>query len=286
MADTAAFYSNWGQGDVSLDVGALPHVNANDEIVDVEVLGVILISQTCDIVNDVAEPGAPAFVQVAGLVEQDPKFVEEVRKFRRPNYLYVPALAEKNIVADLGLVATFDRMALEKWTRIPAPDDTVSKGHCSFALGRQRSRHAFPDQWAKAFGKLRDWLKSKAGKQSDEGRFVDAIEEVRVIADDVDFPKSVDVICMVPASLTEAQRHTWAKSMCPTMMKKFDPEWCSDIVVRLATTREMTAEEYLSGRPLDFEAMSRAANDDTPQAMSPKIESGEKIPGLFPSRPK
>ncbi|RYG59992.1 hypothetical protein EON80_25130, partial [bacterium] len=33
---------------------------------------------------------------------------------------------------------------------------------------------------APAFGKLRDWIKSRARKDSDEGRFVDAIEELRV----------------------------------------------------------------------------------------------------------
>jgi hypothetical protein len=268
-------FAEWGQGDASLDVDALPHVNAENEIIDLRVAGVVITSQTCDIVNGSSLPGSPALIQVAGLVEQNARFVEEVRKFRRPRYLYVPALSHRNLVADLELTATYDRAVLSKWTRVPAPQDRESRSHCSFALGRQRARHAFPDLWATAFDKLRDWIKARAGKDSDEGRFVDAIEELRVVADDVDRPPSIDIICIMPVTATPSQRAAWAATMIPLMTGKLDKAWCPNVVVRLATTRELTAEEYLSARPLDFEAMSRAANDDAPIAgRPPKAETG------------
>lgn len=262
MAGETEYYVNWGQGDVSLDVVALPHVNADNDIVDLRVSGVVVISQTCDIVNGVAREGSPALIQVAGLVEQDPRFVEEVRKFRRPRYIYVPAVADRNLVGDLELAATYDRAILERWTRVPASADVEARARCSFALGRHRSRHAFPDSWAPAFSKLRDWVKGRVGKTSDEGVFIDAVEEFRVIGDDSDKPTSLEVLCIIAPSATPAQRNTWVKTMLPKMEGKFDKKWCSSVTFRLATTRELSAEEYLTSKPLDFEAMSRAANDD------------------------
>lgn len=283
MSDGEDYFAKWGQGDVSLDVNALPHVNADNEIVDIEVAGIVIISQTCDIVNGISAPGSPALIQVAGLVKQDPRFLEEVKKFRRPRYIHIPAVSDQNLVGDLELVATYDRAVLERWERLPAPADVQSRSHCSFALGRHRSRHAFPDSWAPAFGKLRDWIKARAGKGSDEGLFVSALEEIRVIGDDAEQPASIDVICIMPATATPAERVAWLATMCPAIHKRIPPSFCPDVTVRLATTRELSAEEYLASRPLDFDAMSRAANDDdAPQ----KLDASDITIGKSQTKPE
>ena len=104
----------WRQGDISLDEGlefvhladlSRPHspasaqvaqnladageaIEPGAEFVLDEVRGMVMLSQTCDVV-----PGCRnrPFVEVAPLIEVPGPWVEEIRRLKRPAYAYVPA---------------------------------------------------------------------------------------------------------------------------------------------------------------------------------------------------
>lgn len=255
-------HRNWLQGDASLDVRALPYVDREDEVVDIAVEGVVVLTQTCDILN--AENGleVPAMIQVAGLVLVSEIFVEEVRRYRMPRYMHVPAVAHLNLVADLNLCATFDRAVLERWTRLPALTDTEGRRRTGFVLGRHRSRNAFPDRWSPAFGKVKDWIRSKGGKSSDEGAFVNAIEEMRIAAEDVDAPAEAIVYIIVSKATPQAIRSKWTTEMLPKLRAKVDRSWGCEVTFVIQTLAEMTAEDHVNSSLMDFDALTRAANDD------------------------
>ncbi len=107
---------DWRQGDVSLDAGlgymhladlARAHSPASlayvadlvgptgtADLIPVfeEVEGVVMLTQTCDIVRPcIRRP----FVEVAPLAGLNEKEVEEVRLMMRPSFAYVPAMAVK-----------------------------------------------------------------------------------------------------------------------------------------------------------------------------------------------
>ena len=107
----------WRQGDVSRDAGlgflhladlTRPHSPASLQVAKAmeergealvagpvpildEVRGVVMLSQTCDVVRECQNR---PFVEVAPLIEMSRHEVEDVRRLKRPAFAYVPATAE------------------------------------------------------------------------------------------------------------------------------------------------------------------------------------------------
>ena len=93
----------WRQGDVALDADTFVHVaDGGTPLTDgaaeagpgVNVVletaeGVVVLSQTCDIVKSCLKQ---AFVEVARLVEVEETIAHEIERGYRPNYAVVPAL--------------------------------------------------------------------------------------------------------------------------------------------------------------------------------------------------
>lgn len=138
-AEIDAAIRNWRQGDVTLDRGLefLHLVNlsrplspsaqrtadsstqpAPDESVPLmeEVPGLVILSQTCDIVRNCIER---PFVEVAPLVLVEDDHLEDIKRLKRPAFAYVPATASCRLVADLDRSMTIEKSIVAKWTRIP-----------------------------------------------------------------------------------------------------------------------------------------------------------------------
>ena len=132
----------WRQGDVSLDADleflhfadlSRPHSPASIQVADAleangealepgatavldGVRGVVVLSQTCDIVRGCRfQP----FVEVAPLVEVDEVWIEEIRRLKRPGFAYIPNISDERLVADLDRVMTVEKALAARWTRIP-----------------------------------------------------------------------------------------------------------------------------------------------------------------------
>ena len=257
MAGEAGDHTIWEQGDACLSVDELPVIVSDEGDADfIAVSGVVVLTQTCDMIRDSAD--RPHF-HVAALVPATSDEIEQIRRFARPQYVYVPQCAEMGLVGDLDLITSYSKSVLTGWTRLPAPAVADARRDFGYATGRHRSRVAFPDRWAAELDKLRNWLRSKSQKSSPEGIFAAAIEQMRIVANDVDCPDEAEILCLIPPGVTQTVRSEWAKVMIPKLQSKIDDNWGCKVVFRIATTNEITAAEYLNSLRLDFDALSRAA---------------------------
>lgn len=82
------------------------------DLAEEEVRGFVVVTQTCDIVRFcISRP----FVEVVPLVEVDERDMSEIQKARRPQYAYIPEVAELNLVADLDRVMTVEKSVVVEW---------------------------------------------------------------------------------------------------------------------------------------------------------------------------
>lgn len=201
-ADEPAFKA-WRQGDATLDadlefahLADLSHpatkqtadaaaalgqqVPAAPAMVSDAVPGLVVLSQTCDIVRDTDKR---PYIEVAPLVEVEPGELEQIRKMKFPNRAYVPGLADRCLVADLDRTMAVEKPVLSTWGRIEGCRDRDEIVAFQEALKRKRGRFAFPDDFEKAVQKLQKRISDRAGKQSREGIYVDSLTEIRVRAE-------------------------------------------------------------------------------------------------------
>lgn len=195
----------WRQGDVCLDDGleflhladlSRPHSAASVQVAKVlassdedfeaggtpvldKVLGMAVLSQTCDVVRGCQER---PFVEVAPLVEVPESWVEEVRRLKRPAFAYVPATADRQLVADLDRTMTVEKALIAGWARTPGWAADKDRRDFARALARKRSRFAFPNDFVIAARSLQERLIKKHHRQTDEGAHLRALREIRVRA--------------------------------------------------------------------------------------------------------
>ena len=195
----------WRQGDVSLDAGleflhladlSRPHSPAsrqaaedmanNGEALEAgampvldEVRGMVMLSQTCDVVRGCRDR---PFVEVAPLIEMSRQEVEAIRRLKRPAFAYVPATAEAHLVADLDRTMTVEKSLVARWTRKPGWKTDAELRDFALALARKRSRFAFPDDFVAAARALQRHLVDKHDKETEEGAHLRVLREIRVRA--------------------------------------------------------------------------------------------------------
>ena len=106
--------------------------------------GVVVLTQTCDIVRSCRER---PFVEVAALMEVEEARLRETRKALLVNRVYVPGIADRRLVADLDRVMTVEKAVLVRWPRTPGYSTEAEARAFGEALGRKRTRPAFPDDF-------------------------------------------------------------------------------------------------------------------------------------------
>jgi hypothetical protein len=79
-----------------------------ESLVKSVVRGFVVLTQTCDLVRDCQDR---PYLEISPLIEIETNFLEEVRKMKRPQYAYIPGIAEKNLVADLDRVMTVEKLS-------------------------------------------------------------------------------------------------------------------------------------------------------------------------------
>jgi hypothetical protein len=146
-------------------------LDGDGDLVESEVLGLAVVTQTCDIVRScLSRP----FLEVVPLVE--------VKRGRRPQYAFIPNLAEKYLVVDLDRVMTIEKAVASEWQRLPGCTTDEERRMLAQALSRKRSRFAFPDDFTRLVSKLQRRLQEKHDRTSDEGEALRALREIRVRA--------------------------------------------------------------------------------------------------------
>lgn len=185
--EPAQAIAEWRQGDFALGVGefflhTVPSTVEGElfeSAVDESIAGLVVISQTCDIVND----GLEGFVTVCPLVEINAEQVANVGSGRTPIYAAIEGVSNNALVADLTRMATVSKALLVQWPRSIGFQTADYARQFAHALERKHGRFAYPDDFVRALDKLRNRIFQKHGKpESDVGKIYRSILEIRVRA--------------------------------------------------------------------------------------------------------
>jgi hypothetical protein len=145
-----------------------------------EVVGFVVLTQTCDIVRESA--GRP-YIEMAPLVGVSNEELQSIRTQKRPRFAFIPRMASKNLVADLDRVMTLEKSVVATWDRIPGWGTDEEIRAFSEALARKRARFAFPDEFVARAGKLCDYFKKQYKRsEGSDGFCLRNIKEIRLRA--------------------------------------------------------------------------------------------------------
>lgn len=247
--------SFWNQGDYVLDgqhwfaFGSL--AEGVYQVEESSVRGFVVTTQTCDLVKDCA---VRPWVEVSPLVEVSDEMLEQARQRQAIHLGYLPMLARRRLVADLERTMTFTKQVVAQWKREPSGlDDKFSRDFAQ-SLSRKRSRKAFPDDFNPLVGKMRDFIKSKHGKNSSEGQALLDLREIRVTAHPSWDAEAVKLtFWFIWEDWTVMSRESRASSAGRWCEKvKAGGRYSSVTHVGCLLT-DMRADEYVFSDPLDLE---------------------------------
>lgn len=264
-----ASLQGWRQGDLTLDEswfvhvgdGALPLSEAaaqaenGPQALTSEVLGLVVVTQTCDIVRSCARR---PFIEVAPLMRVSEDHLHEVKRGRRPSHATLPVLESKLLVADLDRVMTVEKSIVASWKRTPGWTNDADGRAFAQALARKRVRFAFPDDFTALCKKLQARLEDKHDKNTDEGRGLRALREIRVSASPSWDAASRTIFFWFIRDDADAtfEGKSWADLLKNWLKLVPATGRFTSIEGQVATLHEMTADDYVGSDPLDLDHLS------------------------------
>lgn len=259
----------WRQGDLALEESWFVHVGdgaapltaaaaeaaGGAQAMTSEVLGLVVLTQTCDIVRScVTRP----YVEVAPVVRVSEDDLHQVKRGRRPAHATLPALEKELLVADLDRVMTVEKSIVASWKRTPGfTRDTDGRAFAQ-ALARKRVRFAFPDDFTLLAKKLQARLGEKHDKKTDEGRGLRALREIRVCAAPSWDAPSTEIFFWFIRDDSDAtfEGKSWADLLKDWLKLVPATGRFTSLDGQVATLQEMTAEDYVDSDPLDLDHLS------------------------------
>lgn len=234
-------------------------VEADADLAEQEVQGFVVVTQTCDVVRSCADR---PFVELCPLVEVDDDRLCEIQRGRRPAYAFVPLLSVRRLVADLDRVMTVEKPLVAMWQRTPGWNTDLEARAFALALSRKRVRFAFPDDFTALAKRLQGRIADKHEKNTDEGRGLRALREIRVLASPSWDAPQVDLLFWFVRNESDADfegqswavlLEVWLKLVRPTgRFKSIDGQ--------VISLQDMTAREYVDSDPLDLDNVSTGLN--------------------------
>jgi hypothetical protein len=260
---------DWRQGDCVLGeqdfiyriLATMPLVKASVDAVAVDpmaevvaqtVEGLMVISQSCDIVRPTV--GRP-FVEVAPLVQlPDPEF-REVALGARPQYVTVSSLRAGKLAADLDRVMTVEKSLLSSWARHPGCSGDSERRLLGKQLARKRYRAALPDEFAPWFKPLRNRLSRLDGSSAADALVFSELEEIRVQATPSWGAAQMDIFIWF--ILKDDAPNRDRSEILEAWLAKIPPNGVFiSRTGRITHYSDMTALEYIDSDPLDLDHMS------------------------------
>lgn len=259
--------ATWQQGDYTLAIRWFPVVDdiENGELVlgTDPVLGVAVVTQTCDIVN--TAPGKEHVV-VCPLVEISQASLEGVKKGRTLAAAALEHPPAPNVVVDIGRMTSLHKSILGKLILQRRDGFSTDAERMKFAdmLERKFGRFAFPDAFNDyVMAKLRDRIFGAHGKPTSEhGRAYRSIRTMRVTAapDWVAPGKKLVMFHFVlePEAKREATREQIARTLDEHLSKLVWPAGfvAARPLYQLVATEEMQVSEWLVSQPIDWDFLS------------------------------
>jgi hypothetical protein len=265
-----AALSEWRQGDLALEEHWFVHVadpttplsdaaaQANGDEVQAlmsEVAGLVVVTQTCDIVRSCT---TRPYVEVSPLVQVSEADFGQVLRGRRPAHATLPRLEKDHLIADLDRVMTVEKSIVSKWKRTPGCSDDTDCRRFAQALARKRVRFAFPDDFTALVRKLQSRLIDKHEKNTDEGRALRALREIRVQAWPSWDALHVDVFFWFVRDDSDAnfQGRDWADLLGEWLELVPAAGRFQSIEGEVVTLRDLNAGDYVDSDPFDLDHLS------------------------------
>lgn len=219
--------------------------------------GVVLVSQTCDIVQS---PTTRPFITVGALCRLSGGDASAAAAGHIPRYVQIPALPADYFV-DLDRLASVRKARLSKWPRIQGCDTDEEARRFSRSVGRYFSRFAFPDDLNPALKPLVQRLKEKRRRDSTEGRAVDALIDVRLIADPNWEAERIrtNIVFLLPPTGHRSDPYTdeeWEEQVASWMSRCQPHGVITDLQGFAVRVDEWSVSEYLASDPLDLDYLS------------------------------
>ena len=243
--------------DIPLTEEAAAAADEGADAGEAEVRGFMVATQTCDIVRSC---GDRPFVEVCPLVEVESTLLEEIRRARRPNYAFVGGVADRCLVADLDRVMAVEKAVVAGWERTVGCYEDHEVRRLSLALARKRARVAFPDDFVAFVSNITRRMASKHEKDSDEGRALRALREIRVRAAPSWDAEYVHLFFWFIRSEDEStfEKQRWDYYLAAWLKRLPIGGRFTSVDGVVQTLDDLTAREYVESDPLDLDHLSIA----------------------------
>lgn len=268
-----AALADWRQGDLALDEQWFVHVGepsnpltahaeaASQDVAGIQALtseveGLVVLTQTCDIVRECTKR---PYVEVAPIIVVTPEHLAQIQRGQFPALTTVPALADRGMAVDLDRVMTVEKSIVATWARTPGWARDQDARAFGQALARKRVRFAFPDDFNDLVGKLRGRLRDKHEKNTDEGRGLRALREIRVHADPEWEADRVSVFLWFVREDGDVdfEGKSWDQLLGAWLALVRASGRFVEVEGAVVTLEDMTAADFVASDPLDLEHVSR-----------------------------
>ncbi len=253
---------HWQQGDFALDVGGflfagIAESNApfDAEEITENIVGLVVISQTCDIVR---RTGGRNYVAVCPLIKVSEQELSDTRKGRRPYFTDIEN-ADEEVVADLRRVMSVHKDVLQTWERQTGFSHDMTRLRFAAALERKFGQFAFPDDFNEAIKQFRQRVWSRHSKiESKPGKVYRSLDQIRFMAEPswtVEKRKITVVAILKAEDNREVDRVTISKEFNDILEKVVWPDgyvWAEPKFI-LGTAKDFTAEDIFSSQRGDFD---------------------------------
>ncbi len=244
----------WRQGDFAYSVGGFLYAGiavgdepykATDNLENV--VGLIVISQTCDIVR---RTGGRNYLSVSPLFKKNVKELSNIQHGRRP-YLVEVENTDEEVVADLSCVMSVHKDVVRTWKRQTGFNDMNGRLRFAAALERKFGQFAFPDEFDEAIKKFRQRIWERHNKQAKAaGKIYRSLAQIRFQAypDWTDDNRKITVIAVMKENREDGVERDDIYQELEDQLEKIKwprgYEWGDPNFV-LGTAKDLSAEDII-----------------------------------------
>ena len=253
---------DWRQGDFALDVGGFLYASPADDDnkfgaseITKNIVGLIVISQTCDIVR---RTGGRHYLSVSPLVEKNEEELSEILTGRRP-YLADVENAGRLVFADLSRVMSVHKDVVKTWKRKEGFSNRFSRLRFAAALERKFGQFAFPDEFDLAVRNFRGRVWKRHNKPNSKlGKIYRSLFQIRFRAepDWETADRKIAVIAVLNEDDSQEIEQAEIEKELNLQLDKIKlPEgykWAEQ-KLKLETARRLSAEDIIRSQRADFD---------------------------------
>lgn len=214
--------------------------------------GLVVVSQSCDIVRDWDERPTVLVAPLTLVTGQD---LEKIRRLEKPSKVYIPGIAAQSLVGDLDGIFPVEKALLATWKRVAGCPTLEDQRRFAKCLDRYFSRPAYPDDFKDLVGKLEAWMRDKHDGNG-AGEFLRMIDRVLVHAETPWDGPSVQLCFFLIPSLRATVEEDLARAVEAFEKKLGAVGRYLKPKVQIQGLDAMPASLFLVAQPLDVEYLS------------------------------